>query len=56
MHGAKRVKPEKGKVVMFYSLRPDGELDESSLHGSCAVVDGLKWGANKWMWNSPTAF
>ena len=34
---------------MFYSLLPNGDLDEESLHGSCAVKDGVKWAANKWV-------
>lgn len=31
------------------SLRPNGELDESSLHGSCPVTKGEKWSATKWI-------
>jgi len=44
------VKPERGKVIIFYSLTADGELDPLSLHGACAVKGEkeVKWAANKW--------
>lgn len=51
MHGALRSPPKEGSVIMFYSLLPNGDLDHRSLHGSCAVKDGVKWAANKWIWN-----
>lgn len=50
------VKPARGKVAMFYSLTPDGQLDDFSLHGACPVVAGVKSAANKWVWNRPGAF
>ena len=50
------VKPEKGKVIIFYSLLPDGTGDELSLHGACPVKEGIKWAANKWVWNAPVDF
>jgi prolyl 4-hydroxylase len=50
------VKPEKGKVIVFYSLKPNGEGDELSLHAACPVKDGIKWAANKWVWNAPMGF
>lgn len=28
------------KVAMFYSLRPDGQFDDFSLHGACPVITG----------------
>jgi len=28
-----KVKPKRGKVIIFYSLKPDGSLDPLSLHG-----------------------
>ena len=31
------------------SLKPNGELDDSSLHGSCPVTKGEKWSATKWI-------
>jgi len=51
MEGALRSPPKEGRVIMFYSLLCNGDLDRKSLHGSCAVKDGVKWAANKWIWN-----
>lgn len=49
-----KVSPEKGKVIMFYSLTADGKIDKHSLHGSCPVIGQKeKWAANKWVWSSP---
>ncbi len=48
-----RVRPETGKVIVFYSQTPDGALDPYSLHGACPVKEGVKWAANKWVWNTP---
>ena len=47
------VKPQRGKVIVFYSLTADGKGDELSLHGACKVEEGIKWAANKWVWNAP---
>lgn len=44
------VKPTKGNAVLFYSLLPNGHLDERSLHGGCKPRgddDVVKWGANQ---------
>ena len=54
--GALMVKPQAGKVIVFYSQTPDGELDRFSLHGACPVKEGIKWAANKWVWNSPMTY
>jgi len=51
-----KVKPAKGKVIIFYSLKADGGLDPLSLHGACPVKKGVKWAANKWIWNLPIEF
>jgi prolyl 4-hydroxylase len=51
-----RVRPEAGKVIIFYSQTPDGKLDPYSLHGACPVKEGIKWAANKWVWNAPMGF
>jgi prolyl 4-hydroxylase len=45
------VKPQEGKVIIFYSLTADGKMDPNSLHGACPPKDGIKWAANKWIWN-----
>ena len=47
------VKPKRGDAIMFYSQKPDGSLDDSSLHGGCPVLSGTKWAANVWVWNAP---
>ncbi len=41
------VKAKRGDALMFYSLRPDGSTDPTSLHGSCATTKGDKWSATK---------
>lgn len=51
-----KVKPERGKVIIFYSMTPEGATDPYSLHGACPVEEGIKWAANKWVWNKPTGF
>lgn len=51
-----RVHPEVGKVIVFYSQTPDGALDPYSLHGACPVKKGVKWAANKWVWNAPMKY
>ena len=51
-----KVKPEKGKVIIFYNMLPDGNMDEYSLHAACPVKKGIKWAANKWVWNLPTPY
>jgi len=43
------VKPNKGDALLFFSLRPDATTDQSSLHGSCPVIEGEKWSATKWI-------
>lgn len=51
-----RVRPEAGKVIIFYRQTPDGRLDPNSLDGACPVKEGVKWAANKWVWNAPMRF
>ncbi|GMH44394.1 hypothetical protein BSKO_12346 [Bryopsis sp. KO-2023] len=43
------VKAYKGDAIMFYSLKPDGSEDPTSLHGSCPTLAGEKWSATKWI-------
>ena len=47
-----------GKVIIFYSMLPDGSMDDFSLHGGCDVLDeqATKWSANFWLWNKPYHF
>lgn len=37
-----KVKPERGKAVLFYSLLPDGNYDERSMHAAMPVKKGEK--------------
>lgn len=55
-NGGLKVKPKRGKAIIFYSLKPDGGRDEYSLHGACPVKEGVKWAANKWVWNVPMGY
>mmetsp|Transcript_8270 Transcript_8270/g.24553 ORF Transcript_8270/g.24553 Transcript_8270/m.24553 type:complete len:462 (-) Transcript_8270:175-1560(-) len=47
------VKPRQGSGVLFYSMLPNSELDERSLHGGCPPrgESKPKWGANQWTYN-----
>uniref|UniRef100_A0A7S2Q2T0 Fe2OG dioxygenase domain-containing protein n=2 Tax=Skeletonema marinoi TaxID=267567 RepID=A0A7S2Q2T0_9STRA len=51
-YGRFAVPPRRGDAILFYSQKPDGEMDRNSLHGACPVLKGTKWGANLWIWNS----
>ncbi|KDO20966.1 hypothetical protein SPRG_14059 [Saprolegnia parasitica CBS 223.65] len=48
-----KVAPKKRKVIVFYSMLPNGVNDPMSLHGGCPVLDGIKYSGNKWVWNKP---
>jgi len=52
-YSALSVRPKMGSAVLFYSMTPNWKLDPMSLHGGCPVIDGVKWGANIWVWNGP---
>ncbi|CAH9084985.1 unnamed protein product [Cuscuta europaea] len=47
--GGLSVKPMMGDALLFWSMKPDGALDPSSLHGGCPVIKGNKWSSTKWM-------
>jgi hypothetical protein len=47
------VKPHSSRAVLFYSQFPNGEVDPASLHGACPVLEGQKYAANLWVWNTP---
>eukprot|EP00035_Acanthoeca_spectabilis_P012603 m.227615 g.227615 ORF g.227615 m.227615 type:complete len:430 (-) comp15663_c0_seq1:2696-3985(-) len=49
------VQPKQGTGVLFYSMLPNSELDERSLHGACPPrgQSKPKWGANQWTYNKP---
>jgi len=43
------VRPNKGDVLVFWSMKPGGEVDPASKHGSCPVEVGEKWTATRWI-------
>ncbi|KAM5549649.1 putative prolyl 4-hydroxylase 9 [Rosa sericea] len=46
-----KVQPRQGDGLLFYSVLPNGTIDQTSLHGSCPVIRGEKWVATKWIRN-----
>ena len=48
-----RVSPKKGRVVIFYSHHPDGQINPDSQHIGCPVVKGEKWIAQRWLRYEP---
>lgn len=46
-----RVRPPRGSGVLFYSMLPDGNGDELSLHSGEPVIAGTKWVCNLWIWD-----
>jgi prolyl 4-hydroxylase len=47
------VKATKGSALLFYSLKPSGEEDPASTHGSCPTLAGEKWSATRWIHVGP---
>lgn len=47
------VKPRKGDALLFYSMKPTGDLDPASLHTGCPVLEGTKWTATVWIHSKP---
>jgi hypothetical protein len=47
------IQPRAGRAVLFYSQLPNGEMDPMAKHGGCPVLEGSKWAANLWVWNTP---
>jgi prolyl 4-hydroxylase len=43
------VQPRKGNAVLFFTTTPDGEEDYASMHGSCEVIQGIKYSATMWI-------
>lgn len=44
-----RVKPEKGKALLFYNVDPEGKEDPMSFHGGAPVIAGEKWIITRWL-------
>jgi prolyl 4-hydroxylase len=45
------VRPPKGSGALFYSMLPDGNADDMSLHAGNPVTKGNKWICNLWVWD-----
>ncbi|XP_051166616.1 prolyl 4-hydroxylase subunit alpha-1-like isoform X2 [Leptopilina boulardi] len=43
------LKPKKGAAAFWYNLKPNGKVDNSTMHSACPVISGFKWAANKWL-------
>jgi len=43
--------PKKGKAMLFYSVLPDGNMDDLSQHAALPVKKGEKWLMNFWVWD-----
>ncbi|GAX13769.1 prolyl 4-hydroxylase [Fistulifera solaris] len=50
LHDGVRIRPKKGTAVLFYSMLPDGNMDDRSQHASEPVQLGEKFIANLWVW------
>jgi hypothetical protein len=50
-----RIRPEQGKVVLFWSV-VDGTLIPESLHRGCLISKGTKWLANQWVHSVPMPY
>lgn len=48
-----KVTPKQGDAVLFWSTKPDLQLDDHALHGACPVVKGVKWSIAKWIHEKP---
>ena len=46
------IRPHSSRAVLFYSQKPNGEVDPMSTHGACPILSGSKFAANLWVWNS----
>ena len=45
----KKIKPEKGKAVIFKNIDENENIIKQSLHGGEPVRSGQKWIINKWI-------
>jgi len=46
-----KLRPPPGSAVLFYSMTPDGNADDLSLHAGMVVNAGVKWVCNLWVWD-----
>lgn len=46
--GTVRVRPKRGRAVLFFNHLPDGNADPRAAHIACPVTKGEKWIAQRW--------
>uniref|UniRef100_A0A7S3LIY1 Fe2OG dioxygenase domain-containing protein n=1 Tax=Aplanochytrium stocchinoi TaxID=215587 RepID=A0A7S3LIY1_9STRA len=46
-----QIKPQAGDAVLFYSMLPDGNGDDLSIHSGMPVYEGTKYICNLWSWD-----
>jgi len=46
-------KPKRGDGLLFFSITPEGDIDQRSMHSGCPVVKGEKWTMTKWIHARP---
>ena len=39
----------KGDVLFWYNMLPNGDFDYRTRHAGCPVLDGEKWISNSWI-------
>lgn len=44
-----KIKPKKGKAILFQNVDNNLDLIPESMHAGCQVTSGVKWIANKWI-------
>ena len=44
-----KIKPQKGKAIVFYNTDKNGKILEESFHAGLPVSKGTKWITNKWI-------
>ncbi len=44
-----KIKPEKGKALLFYNVDDSGKVNSHSFHGGLPVIAGEKWIATLWL-------
>jgi prolyl 4-hydroxylase len=47
------VPARKGDALLFFSLKPDGMQEGTSLHTGCPVLKGVKWTGTVWIHTKP---
>lgn len=48
-----KIKPKRLEALIIYLQNPDGTHNLLTKHGTCPVIQGIKFEANLWIWNGP---